>query len=70
LKDRHDWIVDRCGKEIRYIIDYYYVEDEKVGLEKKENGFFDTKKNVKIDVRPAIFDSFENFKENFLNLFK
>ena len=24
--DRHDWVVDRCGKEIRYIIDYYSVE--------------------------------------------
>jgi len=24
--DRHDWIVDRCGKEVRYIIDYYYNE--------------------------------------------
>ena len=21
--DRHDWIVDRCGEEIRYIIDFY-----------------------------------------------
>lgn len=21
--DRHDWVVDRCGREIRYIIDYY-----------------------------------------------
>eukprot|EP00042_Codosiga_hollandica_P020768 m.69080 g.69080 ORF g.69080 m.69080 type:complete len:195 (-) comp50034_c0_seq1:1142-1726(-) len=21
--DRHDWIVDRCGKEVRYTIDYY-----------------------------------------------
>lgn len=21
--DRHDWIVDRCGKEVRYVIDYY-----------------------------------------------
>ena len=21
--DRHDWIVDRCGKHVRYIIDYY-----------------------------------------------
>jgi hypothetical protein len=21
--DRHDWVVDRCGKEVRYIIDYY-----------------------------------------------
>uniref|UniRef100_A0A7S1TL80 Holocytochrome c-type synthase n=1 Tax=Erythrolobus australicus TaxID=1077150 RepID=A0A7S1TL80_9RHOD len=24
--DRHDWIVDRCGTEARYIIDYYYTE--------------------------------------------
>ena len=22
--DRHDWIVDRCGQEIRYIIDYHH----------------------------------------------
>ncbi|MES1922018.1 hypothetical protein MHBO_003536 [Bonamia ostreae] len=21
--DRHDWTVDRCGKEVRYVIDYY-----------------------------------------------
>jgi len=21
--DRHDWIVDRCGKCVRYVIDYY-----------------------------------------------
>jgi len=21
--DRHDWIVDRCGKEVRYVIDFY-----------------------------------------------
>ncbi|XP_071494998.1 holocytochrome c-type synthase-like [Diadema antillarum] len=21
--DRHDWIVDRCGKKVRYVIDYY-----------------------------------------------
>lgn len=26
--DRHDWTVDRCGKEVRYVIDYYY-DDEK-----------------------------------------
>lgn len=25
--DRHDWIVDRCGKEVRYIIDYYSLEE-------------------------------------------
>ncbi len=21
--DRHDWIVDRCGVEVRYVIDFY-----------------------------------------------
>ena len=26
--DRHDWMVDRCGTEVRYIIDYYSVEGE------------------------------------------
>lgn len=27
--DRHDWVVDRCGKQdVRYVIDYYYREVE------------------------------------------
>lgn len=21
--DRHDWVVDRCGKEVKYLIDFY-----------------------------------------------
>lgn len=21
--DRHDWIIDRCGQEVRYVIDFY-----------------------------------------------
>ncbi|KAJ8984801.1 hypothetical protein NQ317_003716 [Molorchus minor] len=46
--DRHDWIVDRCGKEVRYIIDYY------------DGGTVDDKfKFALLDVRPAM-DSFEN----------
>ena len=24
--DRHDWTVDRCGEEVRYIIDYYAID--------------------------------------------
>lgn len=44
--DRHDWMVDRCGKEVRYIIDYYGNDkDDKIG--------------VHLDIRPAL-DSFEN----------
>jgi cytochrome c heme-lyase len=26
--DRHDWYVDRCGKEVRYVIDFYFDEDK------------------------------------------
>lgn len=38
--DRHDWIVNRCGKEVRYVIDYY-----DAGL---------TSKHTILDVRPAL----------------
>lgn len=39
--DRHDWYVNRCGKEVRYIIDYYDMEDKDGNTE-----YF-------IDARPA-----------------
>ncbi|CAH2075197.1 unnamed protein product, partial [Iphiclides podalirius] len=46
--DRHDWIVDRCGKDVRYVIDYY------------DGGEVDNKYQFALlDVRPAL-DSFEN----------
>ncbi|XP_030612770.1 holocytochrome c-type synthase isoform X4 [Archocentrus centrarchus] len=45
--DRHDWIVDRCGKEVRYVIDYYDGEIDK-----------DTYQFSILDVRPA-FDSLD-----------
>jgi len=43
--DRHDWIVDRCGKEVRYIIDYYDGDVDQ-----------NTYQFSVLDVRPA-FDS-------------
>ncbi|XP_005105941.1 cytochrome c-type heme lyase [Aplysia californica] len=49
--DRHDWVVDRNGKEVRYIIDYY--DGGKVN---KDYEF------ALLDVRPAL-DSFEAFKD-------
>lgn len=49
--DRHDWIVDRCGKDVRYIIDYYD------GGHVKKNGEF-----TLLDVRPAL-DSFTAVKD-------
>lgn len=45
--DRHDWIIDRCGKDVRYIIDYYDGE-----LDPGNHKF------AELDVRPAL-DSFE-----------
>lgn len=46
--DRHDWVIDRCGKDVRYVIDYY------------DSNHLDsqTGKFALLDVRPA-FDSFE-----------
>ncbi|XP_032359850.1 holocytochrome c-type synthase isoform X1 [Etheostoma spectabile] len=43
--DRHDWIIDRCGREVRYVIDYY---DGEIN---KDNYQFSI-----LDVRPA-YDS-------------
>lgn len=39
--DRHDWYIDRCGTEVKYILDYY--NDESMNDDK----------NIFIDVRPA-----------------
>ncbi|KAK9500596.1 hypothetical protein O3M35_001834 [Rhynocoris fuscipes] len=46
--DRHDWIVDRCGKDVRYIIDYY--DGGQVGPDHRF---------AILDVRPAM-DSWPN----------
>ncbi|XP_015782069.1 cytochrome c-type heme lyase isoform X1 [Tetranychus urticae] len=69
--DRHDWVVDRCGKDVRYIIDYYdggpIMPDQL-----KANPAF-----AILDVRPAL-DSIGNawdrmkvtwwrFRSNYLN---
>ncbi|KOX78948.1 Cytochrome c-type heme lyase [Melipona quadrifasciata] len=46
--DRHDWIIDRCGKDVRYVIDYY------------DGGAIDKNYTFTLlDVRPAM-DSLEN----------
>jgi len=42
--DRHDWIVDRCGKEVRYVIDYYDVGEVDI----RDHSF------AVLDVRPAL----------------
>jgi len=47
--DRHDWIIDRCGTEHRYIIDYYSVEQPD-----PDDPFGDPDVMYSIDARPAI----------------
>lgn len=41
--DRHDWYVDRCGREVRYVIDFYF-DEEKAG----------TPDAFEVTVRPAL----------------
>lgn len=38
--DRHDWVVDRCGTPVRYVIDYYHWDDGRA-------------EPIEIHVRPA-----------------
>lgn len=40
--DRHDWSVDRCGKPVDYVIDFYHEDSEKLGP------------NIYLDVRPKL----------------
>ncbi|KAK2196810.1 Holocytochrome c-c1 synthase [Babesia duncani] len=59
--DRHDWTVDRCGKQIRYIIDFY----------EGQNANY-TQTSMYIDARPAltfggIIDRFKLWIQNARN---
>ena len=50
--DRHDWVVDRCGMKVEYVIDFYAGRDDGKG-----NG----KLNFFLDVRPKL-NSWEGWK--------
>lgn len=45
--DRHDWVVDRCGKEIEYIIDFYAGRNNGDGGGSGKLSFY-------LDVRPKL----------------
>jgi cytochrome c heme-lyase len=57
--DRHDWFVDRGGREVRYVIDYYH-DESGVSSDQKPTSMHDTKsiKSIIVEVRPAV-DSFQ-----------
>ena len=44
--DRHDWVVDRCGKKVEYVIDFYAGKSES-GIKGKGLNFY-------LDVRPKL----------------
>ena len=50
--DRHDWVVDRCGTRVRYIIDFY--TGRGAGLAASNLSFY-------LDVRPAL-DNWEGVR--------
>ncbi|KAF9532347.1 cytochrome C1 heme lyase [Crepidotus variabilis] len=50
--DRHDWVVERCGTQVRYIIDFY--TGKKAGPNGSDISFY-------LDVRPAL-DNWEGVK--------
>lgn len=49
--DRHDWVVDRCGRDVRYVIDFYGGAGGSEGSQGGGASFY-------LDVRPAL-DSLE-----------
>ncbi|KAI8634400.1 cytochrome c/c1 heme-lyase [Xylariaceae sp. FL1651] len=51
--DRHDWVVDRCGREIDYVIDFYAGRNGSSGV--------DGKLSFYLDVRPKL-NSWEGVK--------
>lgn len=66
--DRHDWIVDRCGREVRYVIDYYGVDEDGDNDDSKESsrsGNINIKDDAAVfyvDIRPAL-DSFSALRD-------
>lgn len=53
--DRHDWVVDRGGEEVRYVIDYYH-DESSIQKDQKPTHLKDmtSMQSIKVDVRPAI----------------
>jgi cytochrome c heme-lyase len=57
--DRHDWIIDRCGKQVEYVIDFYAGRDE--GKPGKSLNFY-------LDVRPKL-NSLEGWQMRISRIF-
>ncbi|KAM7196918.1 Cytochrome c/c1 hem-lyase [Naviculisporaceae sp. PSN 640] len=55
--DRHDWVVDRCGKQVEYVIDFYAGRNDAESARGKLNFY--------LDVRPKL-NTWEGVKMRFL----
>lgn len=66
--DRHDWVVDRGGEEVRYVIDYYHNESG-VSADQTPRHLLDSTsiKSITVDVRPAI-DSLDSLLDRVLRM--
>lgn len=48
--DRHDWVVDRCGTRVEYVIDFYAGRGSSAGGDEQGGG----KLSFYLDVRPKL----------------
>jgi cytochrome c heme-lyase len=56
--DRHDWVVDRCGQKVEYIIDFYAGRSDSA----------DGRLNFYLDTRPKL-NSWEGCKMRVARIF-
>lgn len=52
--DRHDWVVDRGGVEVRYVLDYYHDESGTAKDRVPQLTDAESIQSIKVDVRPAL----------------
>lgn len=66
--DRHDWIVDRGGKQVRYVIDYYH-DEANADTDSTPVNMRDMHsiRSIKVDARPAM-DSPEAIFDRIINM--
>lgn len=52
--DRHDWFVERNGKSVRYVIDFYNGNSESANASDGESFNMNERSSMYLDVRPAL----------------
>lgn len=52
--DRHDWVVDRCGTKVEYVIDFYAGKQPQQGKGAQQARGGATGPSFYLDVRPKL----------------